>query len=106
MPRGWDWAQWIALERDHAEPTRDDEQLAKRIAEMERIIGRQRRFAWLMLLETRLILIGLTLLVLLIALLARASTNILPLGAIFAAGVALLVLFVLLVHAKLDRRGL
>ena len=70
MPRGWAWAQWIAFERDHPEPTKEDRELADRVARMEADARRQRRSATMLYLELRLALVGYALIMLSIGLLS------------------------------------
>jgi uncharacterized membrane protein len=80
MPRGWDWLRWIAIERNHSQPTEEDQRLARRMEGMDREVNRQRRFAFLMLFKVRLLLIGLLVgLVLVVTLLDRVSNFVLAL---------------------------
>ncbi len=102
VPRGWDWAQWIAFERDHPEPTKEDQELADQVEKMEGGTRRSRRSAALIYLELRLALVGSALIILSIGLLAgRLSFPQLLFVALGLLGT--LALLLLLVHRRTSR---
>jgi hypothetical protein len=103
VPRGWDWVQWIAFERDHPEPTKEDQELADRVARMEEDTRRQRRWATLLYLELRLALVGTGLIILVVGLLAGrlAFAQLLLIAIGLSGGLALILLPV---HRRLSRR--
>jgi hypothetical protein len=102
VPRGWDW-QWIAFERDHPEPTKEDRELADRVARMEGGARRERRSARILYLEMRFATVGTGLIILLIGLLSGrisfAQLLLVALGLSASLALALVAL-----HRRISRR--